>query len=281
VESRQPRFDHIGYWSELKLDIIREYASAYTRIISAQREPSFHSACVDAFAGAGVHVSRRTGQMVKGSPLVALDVNPPFDEYHFVDLDGSKVAYLREQVSGRGDVTVHEGDSNRILLREILPRCEYRRYCRALWLLDPYGLDLDWSVVQGAGEARSIEIFLNFPVMDMNRNVLWRDQARVAEGDVARMNAFWGDESWRQAAYSSQPTLFGTSEDVKLGNIAIARAYCDRLRTRAGFAHVSEPLPMRNRSRAVVYYLIFASQKPVAEKIVHDIFDKYRNRGAG
>ena len=33
---------------------------------------------------------------------------------------------------------------------------------------------------------------------------------------------------------------------------------------------------MRNSTNAVVYYLFFASQKPVAEKIIGDIFRKYR-----
>ena len=34
-------FDEIGYWSEIKLDIIREYAAAYSIIINAQSSPSF------------------------------------------------------------------------------------------------------------------------------------------------------------------------------------------------------------------------------------------------
>ncbi len=33
---------------------------------------------------------------------------------------------------------------------------------------------------------------------------------------------------------------------------------------------------MRNSTKAVIYYLFFASQKPVAEKIIGDIFSKYR-----
>ena len=33
---------------------------------------------------------------------------------------------------------------------------------------------------------------------------------------------------------------------------------------------------MRNSTKAVVYYLFLASQKPVAEKIISDIFRKYR-----
>lgn len=44
-------FDEIGYWSEIKLDIIREYAAA-------------------------------------------LPVTPPCRDYHFIDLDGRKVATL-------------------------------------------------------------------------------------------------------------------------------------------------------------------------------------------
>jgi hypothetical protein len=35
---------------------------------------------------------------------------------------------------------------------------------------------------------------------------------------------------------------------------------------------------MRNSNKAVIYYLFFASQKPVAENIITDIFEKYRRR---
>jgi hypothetical protein len=39
---------------------------------------------------------------------------------------------------------------------------------------------------------------------------------------------------------------------------------------------VAEPLPMKNSTNAVVYYLFFASQKTVAQKIIDDIFKNYR-----
>jgi len=34
---------------------------------------------------------------------------------------------------------------------------------------------------------------------------------------------------------------------------------------------------MRNSNNAIVYYLYFASQKPIAAHIVKDIFKKYSN----
>jgi three-Cys-motif partner protein len=79
---RSPQFDEIGYWSEIKLDIIREYAKAYSTILSAQT--ALRHIYIEAFAGAGVHLSRRTQDFVAGSPWNALNVKPPFSEYHLI-----------------------------------------------------------------------------------------------------------------------------------------------------------------------------------------------------
>lgn len=39
------QFDEIGYWSEIKLDIVREYAAAYSRILAAQQQPGLYHVC--------------------------------------------------------------------------------------------------------------------------------------------------------------------------------------------------------------------------------------------
>lgn len=124
---------------------------------------------------------------------------------------------------------------------------------------------------------KSIEIFLNFPVADMNRNVLWRNPEKVDPEQTGRLTAFWGDDSWRQAAYNTTGNLFGWEE--KTENEDVAEAFRKRLKKVAGFSCVPEPIPMRNRNSAIVYYLFFASHKPAADNIVKDIFVKYRNKG--
>jgi three-Cys-motif partner protein len=272
------RFDEIGYWSEIKLDIVKDYASVYSRILAAQRKPTLHHVYIDAFAGAGVHVSKATGEYVPGSPVNALLVLPPFREYHLIDIDRRKLASLRQLTKGRNDVHVHEGDCNHVLLKEVFPKVRWEQYRRGLCLLDPYGLHLNWDVMVTAGKIRSIDIFLNFPVADMNRNVLWRHPEGVDTADLNRMTAFWGDESWRQVAYTTTRDLFAHPE--KEDNAVVAEGFRQRLLNVAGFKHVPDPLPMRNSKGATVYYLFFASQKPAAEDIVTDIFNKYRLRGA-
>ncbi len=270
-------FDKIGYWSEIKLEIIKEYAAAYSTILSAQRQPNLYHVYMDAFAGAGVHVSKTTGSFVLGSPLNALLVDPPFREFDFIDLDGDKINFLKSAVGNRADVHFHWGDCNKVLVQNVFPQARYEESRRGLCLLDPYGLHLKWEVMTAAARMKSLEIFLNFPVADMNRNVFWRNPEQVDGADIQRMNEFWGDETWRQVAYQRVPTLFGEAEE-KADVQGMAAAFQKRLQDVAGFAYVADPIPMRNSKGAVLYYLFFASQRPVAKKIVDDIFDKYRLR---
>jgi three-Cys-motif partner protein len=276
------KFDEIGYWSEVKLAIVKEYAGAYSTILNAQSSPRLHHVYIDGFSGPGVHVSKTTGELVAGSPLNALAVQPPFREYFLMDLDGDKVEHLRRLVGDRSDVNILAGDCNELLLKEVFPKVRYENYRRGLCLLDPYGLQLDWQVIRSAGEMKSLELFVNFPIMDINRNALWQDREGVAPEDAVRMTRFWGDDSWRQVAYrpSKQYGLFSEAAIEKVANPDVAEAFRKRLQDVAGFAVVPEPMPMRNGKNAVVYYLFFASPKPVASKIVTSIFEKFRNRRA-
>ena len=173
------QFDEIGYWSEVKLDIIRDYAREYSKIVSKQPVIRQHH-YIDAFAGAGSHTSKASGELVPGSPLNALAVEPPFKALHFIDLNQARVGELERLSSSDPRVTVHRGDCNEILLAQVFPRCRYEDYRRALCLLDPYGLNVNWDVLATAGEMGSIEVFYNFMIMDANMNVFMRDPCQSA-----------------------------------------------------------------------------------------------------
>ncbi|MGB0012273.1 MAG: three-Cys-motif partner protein TcmP [Candidatus Sulfotelmatobacter sp.] len=269
-----PKIDEIGPWSEVKLDILKRYAVEYSKILSNQRNPSFFHVYIDAFAGAGFHLSERTGEMVLGSPLNALLVRPSFREYHLIDLDGDKITGLKNLVGDRKEVFLHKGDCNRVLLKEVFPRVLRENFRRGLCLLDPHGLTLDWKVIQKAGEMQSLDIFINFPIYDININVLHRDPLTVLPPHIERMNTYWGDETWRDVAYEKSRGLFGDMEE-KVTNRRFAEAFRERLKKIAGFKKVPQPLAMRNSKNSVVYYLFFASHKDTAENIVKYIFDTF------
>lgn len=272
-------FDEIGYWSEIKHDIIRKYAVEYSKIISGWDNPNFDHIYIDAFAGPGHHISKRTKKTVAGSPQIALNIIPPFKEYYFIDNNEEKVKELKHIASNYPNAKVILGNCNDVLLNDVFPNVQYEQYRRGLCLLDPYGLDLNWEVIEKAGQMKSIEIFLNFPICDMNRNVLWHNRDEVDASDIKRMNAFWGNDSWSEVAYYPVPNLLGEIVEFKSDNNTIAKAFRERLINVAGFKNVPKPIPMKNSNNSTIYYLFFASQNTTANRIVTDIFDKYRVRG--
>jgi len=271
-------YDEIGIWSEVKLAIVRDYASAYTRIMrSQQREiPGLCWIYVDAYAGPGYHLSKTTGDVVEGSPLIALNTNPPFNEYHFIDTDPERAKLLRGYAGDRKDVFTYSEDCNQVLLKKVFPRAQFKDYGRALCLLDPCNIDLTWEVIEAAGKSGSIEIFMNFMIMDINRNVLRKNPDKNVASKVAQMTRLWSDDSWLDAGYDQVETLFDYAVPVKVSNERFAEAFRERLRKKAGFRFVPKPMPMKTRTNSVIYYLYFASQKESGMDIVNDIFNKYR-----
>ena len=267
--------DEIGYWSEVKLAILAEYARLYNQILQSNR---FHSVYIDGFAGAGHHRAKGSDRIIEGSPARALKVKPAFGEYHLVDMDPARAGALTGLGEGNKDVHVYEGDCNKILIEDVFPRVQWKDYQRGLCILDPYGLHLDWQVIKAAADSKAIEIFLNFPVMDMQMNVSWANPERVTAENRSRMTRCWGDESWMEAVYTPVQGLFGEMAE-KNPIDTIKKAFQARLKKTAGFEYVPDPIPMRNTKGAIVYYLFFAAQNRTAHKIVKYIFEQYAKYG--
>jgi len=268
------KYDKVGVWSKIKLEIIRKHAPVYSQILARR----FYHIYIDAFAGAGKHIDKNTGESTLGSLQAALDITPPFREYHFIDIDSAIVNELHQISARRPEVKVYHGDCNRILLEEVFPKVCYEESKRGLCLLDPYGLHLKWEVIQTAGQMKSIDMLLSFPIADINRNVLWGNPECVHSTEIQRMNNYWGDESWREIVYSTQNNTLG--RESKQDDKKLVLAFQQRLCNVAGFNNVSTPVPMRDSRGNVIYFLFFASQKQLAYHTIQNIFNKYSKKGA-
>ena len=272
-----PALDEIGAWTEIKLRILRDYAREYAKILGAN---NFQFWYVDAFAGAGLHVSRRRKELVLGSPRIALEIEPRFTTLYFLEIRPDRIALLNDLKESDKRIQVIQGDCNDVLWKEVIPRLNAAPYARALVILDPYKLNYDWRIVEALGKSKKVDLFLNFMIMDANMNMWHRNPDSPRADQISRLDIAWGDHSWWDVGYDTrQGNLFGETDFLKTGNAALAQAYQRRLKEVAGFAHVPPPIPMKNSRGGTIYYLYFASQKPVAEKIVRYIFGKYRARG--
>jgi three-Cys-motif partner protein len=256
-------------WSLAKHEIIFKYCPAYNKIVKKY----WATVYADAFAGSNRFYDEKTFEVLPGSPERALRSEPTFDEFHFIDLKKERAARLREMYEDRNDVKVYEGDCNRVIQGELLPSMKGRK---GLFVLDPYGIHYHWKTVALCGQAKDVELFLNYPVMDILRNGIRKKANALPESLKNRMDLFWGDSDWEKLAYETVDTILADPITVRKIDPEqnVIRAYIERLRTVAGFAYVSKPVIMRFGS-SKLYYLIHAAQKPVASKIMKDIMSKY------
>jgi three-Cys-motif partner protein len=134
-----------------------------------------------------------------------------------------------------------------------------------------------WDLVKKAGSLKTIELFINFPALDIKRNILLESLEKVKLEQIERMDYFWGNDKWKDILFKGYSgDLFGKEQHLRTEKIStLADEYRRRLSHEAGFSVVLDPLPMKDEKGLVLYYLFFASQKPVAKDIVEHIFKKF------
>lgn len=262
-----PSPDFLKQWSIDKIELLEKYYKFYVKALSGKFELIY----VDAFAGNPKQVSAKTGEVVLAAAARALKVTPSFNKYFLIDKNkGRAEAYLKSFGDRKG-VFVFRDDSNKCLPIIFREHITTSRGSRSICLLDPYGCHLHWEVLCVAGQSKTSDVFVNFPRMDLLRNVCRKNFKKITPEGFQRMTAFWGDESWEDIVYEKQG-----SQTIRVGDTGkLALAYCRRLKEIAGFQFVLDPLPMRNYQGITLYYLIFACEDKLAKRVGGQIVRKF------
>lgn len=273
--------DEVGPWSEDKLRLLGKYLHAYTLIMQGQNwcRNGYHF--IDAFAGTGKPRARDEERYIDGSPRVALSIQYPFSSYTFIEKEPWRVERLRslEQQFPERRIQIIQADCNQVLANDIVIRIRYEYFNRGLVFLDPFGMNLEWSTIRKIAETRALEVFMNFPVMTLNRTVLTNDPNALTATQIDRMNRFWGSVDWRDDIYEHVDTLFGPVEAKVRPTSGKRLGQLFKKRLNEVFSHVTDPLVMVNSRNAPLYCLIFAGHNTTGAKIMQDIFKGYQVLG--
>jgi three-Cys-motif partner protein len=273
--------DIIGRWSEDKLNLLTKYLKAYSVIMNEQKKSWLKSYYyIDAFAGSVNPRAKDDERYIEGSPLRALQTEPKFDGYWFVDLSSrriDRVEKLREEFPDCS-INIRQGNCNEILINDIIPQLPYSSKKRAFVFLDPYGLQVDWETVKEIANTRTCDIFVNFSVMGVTR-LLPRDQSPSPEV-VEQLSKVMGSTDWITQIYRESPitqlNLFGNQEESSVSRETIPAEWLASLYTtqlKSLFPHVSRPVLMRNSTNSALYALCLASHNQTAIKITNEIFN--------
>jgi three-Cys-motif partner protein len=273
-----------GDWTEDKLIRLRKYLPAYLAIMQKNlRAQHFTTVYVDAFAGTGHRVESKPGaqageplfpelaeadaqQFLKGSARIALEQNPGFDKYIFIESNPAHCAELeklRDDFPEKADrIEIHHGVAN-AFLDGWCQRTDWRKH-RAVVFLDPYGMQVDWVTVEAIAKTEAIDLWFLF-ALGSAFNRLLTTKKPPPEVWANALTRTFGTDAWKDAFYPKKQTLglFDTIEtqEKDADFDAIGRFFVDRLKT--VFCKVAEnPLPLRNSTNVPIYLLCFAANNP-------------------
>ena len=291
-----------GDWTDEKLDCLREYLPAYARIFRSNlRARYFTTTYVDAFAGMGYRLPTRSQSpnpplfdlrdkdresYLKGSARIALEVEPGFHHYLFIDKNPQYVQALEQlktEFPGRAaQIHIELAEAN-TYLAQWCAKTDWKKN-RAVVFLDPYGMQVDWSLLQTIANTKAIDLWLLFPLRVSVNRLLTRGEPPPVEWGQALTRIF-GADTWKAEFYPQQTvlTLFGEEESLckRTTFDHIERFFVQRLKT-IFTEVVEEPLQLYNSKNVPIYLLCFAAGNlrgaPYAIRIARYIIQK-KQRG--
>ncbi|MEH1770924.1 MAG: three-Cys-motif partner protein TcmP [Nostoc sp.] len=271
-----------GDWTEEKLNRIRKYLPAYTTIL---KEYNFKYAYIDAFAGTGYRtlkdteeqnqlllpelIDQESQQFMDGSARIALQVEPRFNKYIFIEKDINKIPDLEqlkvEFLDKNQDIKIVNDDANSYLKTLCYKNWQANR---AVLFLDPFGMQIPWSTIEAIAHTEAIDLWYLFPLGVAINRLLTRD-GNIKESLKKRLDETFGTTDWFDSFYTTtgQLSLFENSpqREKTVDCEAIGRYFVKRLKTI--FAGVAEnPLVLRNSRNSPLYLLCFASANPKGSK---------------
>ena len=303
-----------GDWTVEKLDALEKYVRAYLTIMK-EYAPKYgwQLFYFDAFAGSGTtgketqqpSVSASTSifldeladtdwagmekeETYKGAAerVVGLDIDGfGFDYYYFVDKDTKSLTKLETMLKGQFPLRSRKmvfktGDANKKVL-ELVEYAKTHPKCSALVLLDPFGMQLDWSTIKALQAIKHLDLWILVPSGVIINRLLKRDGEIMYPENLTR---FFGmsENELKSYFYERQveQTLFGNDVRIRKAKNAIeriAQLYVDRLKTL--FEYVTEkPLVLRNSTKCPIFHFVFASHNETGLKIASQIVGKKNKR---
>lgn len=116
---------------------------------------------IDLLAGPGRGVDRESGREFDGSPLRALNVDPPFDRVFLSDRNAKFVRSLERRIraSDRSRVNFRVGDCHAVAKQVV---ADLSRKALGLAFVDPEGFEVTLSLFQTLA-ARRLDVLYLFP----------------------------------------------------------------------------------------------------------------------
>lgn len=282
-----------GPWTDEKLQVVLKYLGFYTAALGGKFGKLIY---IDAFAGTGSReFDDEAGetQSSDGSALRAIQVEPSFDEYIFIEKDPEKALELGRNLLSRSgrNARVICGDANDELLKLLQSWNKYSN--RGVVFLDPFAMHVNWTVLQAIARTEGLDLWLLFPFGAVARTM-------PREGGVPPE---WVEKLVHLLGEDPRPYFYETQVQTSLFPEEIEFALDDERQIRRGGTRMlgsylvrrlksvfkgfvsSQALVLRNSKNSPMFLLMFCSANPdekavaLANKAAESILNKHGREG--
>ena len=215
-----------GVWTEKKLSSVRQYLVAYATALSKQR---FKIAYIDAFAGTGYRTSSANENsesllfpemdlFLDGSARIALQVEPRFDKYIFIEKNPDRYAELeklRSEFSHLATDIILQNTEANSYIKGLCQGPSWKAH-RAVLFLDPFGMQITWDTIEAIAQTQAIDLWLLFPLGVAVNRILTKN-GRINPTWRAKLDTMFGATDWYDAFYqkTKQSALFDDEEQIE------------------------------------------------------------------
>jgi three-Cys-motif partner protein len=182
-------------WSETKYRLISLYDELFA---TGMKNKWGKRVYIDLYAGAGYSRVQGTSTILKGSPMLALTVQHPFDKYIFCEENPDLLAALQtrtRRIAPKADVEYVTGSCDDEIDRicALIPKASQTNKVLSLCFVDPFDFGIKFATLR-----KLSSFFMDFLVllaigMDANRNY-----DHYVDGNHTKIDEALGNADWRE-----------------------------------------------------------------------------------
>ena len=257
-----------GEWVLHKLAIMSSYERAFNQAAQSSHVRNY----ADGFAGHGLNRIRSEDRFVYGSAWIA--ARSGFTDLLLMEQNSTAHGALQARLGHHPRTRVLLGDCNERLAAEMSASLNPR--APTLCVLDPNGVELQWSTVEQISQFRSgsrkTELLITF-ARNMALLRLLRIRGDIDDQTRFLFDAFFGTRDWERI-YEQR-----TDNDLnpREASAAYLHLYEERLRGEIGYKHVfSTSVREGGHAGKPLYLLTFASDHDAGNQIMSYVFEHMR-----
>jgi len=209
--------------------------------------------------------SEFANSFIEGSTQIALEIEPSFSKFTFIEKDKTKLDELSSLLGSHplsGRIDFRHGDAN-TEVRSICTKLESKDRC--VVFLDPFGSQVEWATIEAIAKTEAIDMWYLFPAGLSVFRQISRDGS-IHPSHTDSIDRIFGTKEWRTAFVKTDTIRDLFNQEIKTTEKIVTpesatEFMIERLKTvfKGTVADFKVPL---GKHAYPSYYLLFASGNP-------------------